>query len=351
MNGQGKSRGLQGRRLGRVLPVLLLIACVPVLDACSKSRAARRTTTTVAATSATGGSAGIISPDSTTMISSQGVTNSQGMTDLAEPKGTAGYSPAGESASRGLFASSPSVAAEDEEEGEEAALMDISPGVIGAGDQAGTHHSPPGLSGDALAGLVDQGDLVPGSAQSVLERIADAGGMKVFFSTNSIDRGLSAKRVDPRSVPTRDRAQAVDNICKQAGLSCFYAADFRSLSVYDPREFTASGPDMTALVYSNRSGFEPAGSARATAATVKPAKPGKPKPAASRPGKPKPAATKPGKPKPAATKPGKPKPSAGKPGKPKPVATKPAKPKPPTVKPKPASATKAPPKPATKPKK
>lgn len=347
MNGQRKSRGLRGRRLGRALPVLLLIACVPVLDACSKSRAARRTTTTtVAATSATGAG-----PDTTTMISSQGVTN------LADPKGGAGYSPAGESASRGLFASAPSTDAEEEEEGEEAALMDISPGVIGAGDQAGTHHSPPGLSGDALAGLVDQGDLMPGSAQAVLERIADAGGMKVFFSTNSIDRGLSAKRVDPRSVPTRDRAQAVDNICKQAGLSCFYASDFRSLSVYDPREFTASGPDMTALVYSNRSGFEPAGSARATSAVTRPGKPkpaatrpGKPKPSATRPGKPKPAAAKPGKPKPAASKPAKPKPAAAKPAKPKPVAAKPAKPKPPTVKPKPAAASKKPPAPATKPK-
>ncbi|WP_208112032.1 hypothetical protein [Zavarzinia compransoris] len=325
------------------MPVLLLVLSVPALDACSKSRATRRSTdtTTVAGT--------------TTMITSQGVTNLAGEevdagTGHAPGTGAVAYAPAGDTATRGLFASSPPAAAGDEEEGDEAAgLMEITPGAIGPGDQAGSHHAPPGLSGDALAGLVSQGDLAAGSAQAVLERIADAGGMKVFFSTNSIDRGLSTRRVDPGGVPTRDRAMAVDHICKQAGLSCFYAADFKSLSVYDPREFATTGPDMTALVYNQRSGFEPASTTRATSSVTRP---GKPKPAAAKPGKPgkpKPVAAKPGKPKPAATKPGKPKPVAAKPAKPKPAATKPAKPKPPAVKPKPAASTKKPPKPATKP--
>lgn len=239
------------------------------------------------------------------------------------------------------------VAADAEDEGQDNGAV-VTPGAIGPGDAPGTRHAAAGLSGDTLSGRIPGDAVVAGSVESVLAAMAAPSDMKVFFSTNAVDRGLGARRVDLGKVSSADRAGAIDAACRQADLSCFYAADLNSLSVYDPREFQTSGPDMTALVYNRRNGFEAATAANAEAGRppAKPAKPTKPtrgKPA--KPGKPgKPVAGKPGKPsagKPA--KPGKPaaaKPSSGKPAKP---AAKPAAAKPPAAaskpaKPKPASA-------------
>lgn len=300
-----------------------LAVSLPMLDGCAKARVAGGTPTAVAGTRS---------------VAAAAVAGT--VTSLTNP------------------VSKPSVevdAIAEEEAGDDvAAFAAIDPD---AGRAAGPQ-AQVGLSGDTLDGNVALGGATRGTAQSVLDTIAARSDLKVFFSTNSIDRGLLGKRVDLGPSGTETTEAAVDTICRTAGLSCFYAADYRSLSVYDPREFQAQGPDMKALVFDRREGeFEVATAATRARAAAAAAKPGKPKPAAAsrKPGKKpvakpassrKPAATKPGKPKPAAAKPGKPKPPAAKP---KPASTK----KPPAVKPKPAAtkpaAAKKPPAPAKKP--
>lgn len=291
----------------------VLSAGLPALGACSKAHVARSTpTTSVAGTSAAASAA------TRTMITSPAVNP---MADV-DP-------------------------IEEEEGGDDvAALASINPSSGFSGP-----HAAPGLSGDTLDGRVALGSGTRGTAQTVLSGIAERSDVKVFFSTNSIDRGLLARKVDLGASGHETAEVAVDRLCKTAGLSCFYAADYRSLSVYDPRELQAQGPDMKALVYDRGEGeFEVASAVTSTRAATKPTKP---KPAAAGPRKPgkkpvaKPASTR----KPAATKPAKPKPAAAKPGKPKPAAAKPAPSrKPPVAKPKPAAATK-PPAPAKKPSK
>lgn len=315
---------LSGRR-ARLCPLLIIIALVPTLDACSKSRVAKPSKGVV--TTAVGVPAPVMT----------------------------GPAPVGLGAAAAA-AHVPGVAeaAEQEEAGDESeTALSIAPGIA-EGDGPANAGAPPGLSGDPMPASAHMAAPTAGSAQTVLESIAGADGMKVFFSTNSIDRGLSSRRVALATTGKGERAAMIDETCRQAGLSCFYAADFNSLSVYDPREFHAAGPDMTALVYNRREGFEPAGSSRRV--QTEDSRPAKPKPAATKPGKPqkpgKPAAAKPGKPgKPAATKPGKPtKPAATKPKPAKPGATKPAATKkPPAAKPKPAATTPATPIPSRKP--
>lgn len=309
-----RNEGAVNRRRAWLWPLLLLVALVPSLQACSKSRVIRPSKGVV--TTAVGVPAPVMTAAAATGL--------------------------------GIAATHvPSVAEQaelDESEDESEVALTIAPGIA-EGDGPSSAGSPPGLSGDPMPAGARMAAPAPGSAQAVLDSIAGADGMKVFFSTNSIDRGLSSRRVS--LADGGERAPMIDEACRQAGLSCFYAADFNSLSVYDPREFHAAGPDMTALVYNRREGFEAAGTARR--AQAEGSRPAKPKPVATKPSKPQ----KPAKPtKPAATKPAKPgKPAATRPGKPtKPAATKPAATKkPPAAKPKPASTAPAAPVPSRKP--
>ncbi|MCW0182138.1 MAG: hypothetical protein OJI70_10225 [Zavarzinia sp.] len=303
--------------------MLIIAALVPSLQACSKSRVAKPTKGVV--TTAVGVPAPV-------------------MTALA---------PAGLGATVAHAPGAAEQAEQEETDDGSEDVLSITPGIA-EGDGPANPGAPPGLSGDPMPSSARMAAPTAGSAQSVLESIADADGMKVFFSTNSIDRGLPSRRVTLVTAGQGERAAMIDEACRQAGLSCFYAADFNSLSVYDPREFHVAGPDMTALVYNRRDGFEAAGASRP--AQAEDSRPAKPKPVATKPGKPqkpakpgKPASAKPGKP--AATKPAKPaKPAATKPKPTKPAATKPAAArKPPAAKPKPAAATPAAPVPSRKP--
>lgn len=316
--------GAVNRRRTWLWPLLLLVTLVPSLQACSKSRVIRPSKGVV--TTAVGVPAPVMTAPAPTGL--------------------------------GIAAAHvPSVAEQaelEESEDESETALTIAPGIAEGDGPAGAG-SPPGLSGDPMPVGARIAAPAPGSAQTVLDSIAGADGMKVFFSTNSIDRGLSSRRVSLAG--GGERASMIDEACRQAGLSCFYAADFNSLSVYDPREFHAAGPDMTALVYNRREGFEAAGTSRRTQAEG--SRPAKPKPVATKPSKPqkpvkpvKPASSKPAKPgkpaaaKPAAAKPGKPtKPAATKPAATKPTATK----KPPAAKPKPAATTPTTPVPSRKP--
>lgn len=275
MMAKAGSTGSGGARKFAVwMPLLLALLAAPALEGCSKRRVARATPVTVPAASV---------PSSvlteTTVISSAGVATDG---DLSAH------------------------AADAEAEDESSALAAITPGAVGPGDHPGAQGAS-GLSGDDLPGRL-AAVVGAGSAQSVLEQIAKAGDMRVFFSTNSIDRGLTSRRVQPAG---SSRAAAIDEVCRQAGLSCFYAADFKSLSVYDPREFVSAGPDMTALVYNRKQGYSAAPARNAGAAapsrpistsaparSAAPAKPRKPAAAAAAPSP----SRKPGtKAKPAAT--------------------------------------------------
>ncbi|MDD3444038.1 MAG: hypothetical protein PHS60_01395 [Zavarzinia sp.] len=312
MSGSWKSSGTG--RLATWLPLCLVMLAMPVLDGCSKARVARRgTTVTQVAAPA---------PTTTTMISSAGVTSE------ADPAYFNALAPAGQTST--------------DEEGEEAnAFAAITPGSVGghAGSAAAPGHATTlGLSGDAMPGM-QSAAVGSGTAKAVLERIVAAGDMRVFFSTNAIDRGLTGRKVAAASAG--DRALVVDAICRQAGLSCFYAADFKSLSVYDPGEFAASGPDMTALVYNRKAGFAEAGT-RAPVTSSRPATSvSAPVHGATRAITP----TKPSKAKPAASLPM----PSRKPAKPASTGAS-RKPAAPAVKPKPVAATKKPPVPSLKPK-
>ncbi|MFA5123434.1 hypothetical protein [Zavarzinia sp.] len=306
-NDKGASRGASPYRW----PVLLLLLGVFALEGCAKPRRAPVTA---------------VSTTTTTTTASPSL-----------------FRPADGVVTRGA---PDDMAADAEDEGDEAGGT-VYPGAVGPGDAPGTRHAAAGLSGDTLNGRIPGDAVVAGSVESVLAAMAAPSDMKVFFSTNAVDRGLGARRVDLGKVSSADRAGAIDAACRQADLSCFYAADLNSLSVYDPKELQESGPDMTALVYNRRNGFEVATAATEAAARPpvrpaqgtpakpshgKPAKPGKPvagkpgKPSAGKPSKPgKPAASKPSSGKPGAAKPGAAKPAAGKPPA---AASKPAKPKP-----------------------
>ncbi|MCF4166397.1 hypothetical protein L2U69_12150 [Zavarzinia compransoris] len=292
------------------VPVVLALLAAPALEGCSKRRLARAAPVTVPATSMA--STALME---TTVISGAGISG-------------AGISGPGTAAADDLSAH----AAEAEEGDESSAFAAITPGAVGPGDHPGPHAGATGLSGDDLPGRL--ADMVgAGSAQSVLERIAEAGDMRVFFSTNSIDRGLTAHRVQPTGT---SRSAAVDAVCRQAGLSCFYAADFKSLSVYDPREFASTGPDMTALVYNRKQGYSEAPArnvgAAAPARNAAPSKPRKPTATVATTARPSPSRKPGAKAKPDAVL------SAAKP------AVKPA------VKPKPTEASADTPMPGVKPK-